>query len=268
MRRTRAAQDGKPQTGARLDHAHPLARGLRAALLYTEGAGAPRPWDALRPGTTYATNGSLGWTTRGGAFGRDCPALAGQEYDHLGFSPAVGPPYSVTVRMLFRQTQSTFPNISAMWWLNTTQETLLRLGDAGVPQDQIQFAVESTKVQCSTLALHRFYTITLVVTAGAQTLYLDGVQDGTASAASPTTWTQIQVFRDYVDGGRTPDGVAEFLFVHDRALSAAEAAALAREPYDLVWRPQHWLVAAEEAPAGGPFPPWLPETHRFPHIRM
>ncbi|MCC3159610.1 T9SS type A sorting domain-containing protein [Hymenobacter sp. 15J16-1T3B] len=103
---------------------------------------------------------------------------------------------------------------------------MLRLGDAGLAANRVQFVLNGTNLASATaLAANTWYHIAGVYDGATMKIYLNGVLD--ASGAAPASITSNAAFvlgRNYANS-RCLDGSLDELRVWKRALSAAEVAA-------------------------------------------
>ena len=252
----RRAKNQKPRFGSvEIDWVHPLARGLFAAWIFNEGAGGPT--DLVR-GTRGTLNGpTWGTTTAGIALGH--VAGSSQWVDGGTAPPAmVAGPGSIVARIFPTTVGSNyFMPVSRNkgagdndWEIqieNTTAKVLL--GGNGFEQ------IKST----STLSANTLYDLAFVLGGAGvgEFFYLNGgLDNSTFVGFNWKTADGAIEFGRRAGNGFYYDGSISHVYLYSRALEAAEARALALDPYAFlrpkVARMYSWpvkLAAAAAVPA-------------------
>lgn len=224
----------KPPPGATIRWGHPLAFGLKALVVFNEGAGMPR--DLVR-GRLATPGGSPGWATE--TLGRAGRAASTSDYWSLGDSRAIASLTSASVLLIRRKTDATNRDSSAFGPNDSLGS--VRLGSHCPFTDGIIYwdfgnSAAPNRITWSgwtNTGIDRFAFV-----GGRRGLAL--YHNGILRASSSTPVTRSATTADFtINRGSSPSDVANTLFiaVYDRELTATEVALWNASPYAMLRPP-------------------------------
>lgn len=228
----------KPVLGSQIDWSHPLARGFKLCMLFNEGAGVPQNLVAQRaiPQDVLAWRG--GWASRNSITGVNLTAKAVE-----GTFPLT-PPYTIIARTAINKTGNANLLVASD---NSIGSCLLSKVESGITS-AAHYVGGWKYMSVTPPAVGTPYTLAGVWGPTAQGVYYNGKPGPTRSDAY-TLATGYLTLGAWMNGCDTWDGPAEYIYVIDRALSAAEIAWLYAEPYAMIQAPE--MPVFYSIPAGG-----------------
>ncbi len=241
----------KPTRGARINWAHPLARGLVRCLPLNENAGGA-VFDAAKR-TTYAVSSPAGWTA--GLLGSQLHFDGTATWIDLGDLGLTSG--TVEVRARFTDV-STDHRLYSQVSGSTTQGGAIGIS-SGVGAGAVTLwngNTWSTLAATGTLSVGQLYHLLFVYQSGQCTLWLNGKQQSTVSTTFDFSGVHFGLGEKFVGSfGGTLAGDILKVSIYNRALPAAEIAALAdpATAYAMFEPPivQRWAVSFAGGTAHG-----------------
>jgi hypothetical protein len=263
-----------PSAGARLDSAHPLARGLAGFWLF--GPDGPRAANLVTG--REAVRGTAG--TVAPAAGRSGPALrfngaAGSHLTAESLDAGATWPTELTVDTVFNL--ATVSQSGALFKVGyDTQGIAVGIGGSDMDSNGSnllilrEFLAWVNTGVTHTLGWHHLLFDYSQTTSVAR-VSMDGAEVYNANIgsinATPPAEVHLGGYTTNGGGSRHHDNRQEYARIWTRLLEPAEQLEAYRAPYDLVWTPRYWYVGAQTAVAAAslvlPPPAW-----RFAHMAV
>lgn len=241
----------KPSLGASLDWGHPLANGLRMAVLFNEGGGYTIT-DIAQNNPALVTSTGLAWATgpkgmglnSAGSGGRvesanlthvnatDLSVFSIQTATNSGFQCMIDSDDAVTRVFQYR--------------LNSGTQEFIRFNTGGSA-----FVATGSAVSAAQLA--GGFSMAATSQGSAMKLYLEGVQAGAGATitGTPKPLTQfVQLFKGRSSSPFPMIGSIYVAYVWDRALSPSEVQQLHADPYAMVAPQGHRRIFSRFQAAG------------------
>lgn len=233
----------KPPVGTLIDRSHPLAQGLVAFWSLNEGTGAPT--DAVA-GLGTLLEGGVAWGAGASGPGLQCTALGAGAYAIL--PPQLQLPYPLTIACGFRYlggSPTGNANIFALESatsgspINNARVTW-NAGGSAITADISAEAYLGSYMPAvgseTPLGLSVASSNVMALYAGGQSVYSTASAGGNAPSWTPTACACIGQIPGL--SSRTAQGIVTWAGAWSRALSAAEHAALAANPWQLFAPPR------------------------------
>jgi hypothetical protein len=254
----------KPPQGTPLDPAHPLAQGLVAAWAFNEGTGTPielvgRSYPAASAGFAW----SSGQYGPAGAFNGSTTNLVYAMPPTTGVISLAG---SCSMANTGNAGTAVTRGINSIW-------AVYNAGGSGFEWRGASATVRNTIPQSSLAAGVRFSWGVADTGVGTNatngsTMYLNGAAvpaGGSSGNAPPAPSSGAAILGSYGGGGYF-GGTQEYIYIWNYALSAAQMAAVAANPWQIFApRPFGWLAKAAAAAAAGALA--FPRTYRPPNAQ-
>ncbi len=254
----------RPLAGARLDLAHPLARGLFGCYPFVGGGGHTVP-NRVGPSLYTGTVGSsVLWTGPRATFDGTANGyvdLGGNWGD--GNTPLSGPTgYVITWVFVDLMPASVQPSgTDAVFWGRASGAATVQMDYLAASQKVFVYFNGGSFTSSTALSLTRPQSFAVTVEAGATvTAYVDGVADGSASAVN---WNDALTvpYRIGMRGGDNAvpwSGQMGGVLIYTRALAVLELQTLAKAPWCMLqdFEPVLMVPPAPAAAAYIPYDPW------------
>jgi len=243
----------KPPPGTPINWQHPLAQGISACWVFSEGCGPPaeRVCGALPTVTNYAWASSpYGWSGNFGGSSTDAYLAynAGQVLGVNFAGPITvaslgNPPPAASYQFILWNYNSTSPYQGFGWGINTSGQTT---GNLSLWTSQGSWAYSNNGVVDGNW--HLYAASASGTGAGSVQWYRDGVSQGTAATGQVGTAWSGPTKIGQQSAGVCLQNQMSLLILWQRALSAHEHAAFSANPWQIFAPPPfNWLLHA----AGG-----------------
>lgn len=226
-----------------LQRGHPLARGLVGAWLFYEGGGDVAR-DVIRRTGDGTVNGATWVMSPGGGALRFVTAGADVS---IGVAPPAGS-FSFVVRC---QSESPTPHGRYLVGVQNSGNNGGRFVRTLNGKFQFEIIQGGTRDAngIDDIVANRWYSVAGVcdLAADQTRIYVDGVLNGTGSAAGITSFTELtnlKIGERPDTNGDTWTGSIEHVYIYDRALADREISALHLDPYQAFRRPLIPTLAA------------------------
>lgn len=243
---------GTPPTAAQVDRSHPLAQQLKTCFVMTERAGLPRD---MRGVSGAAFDGTPVWATTPGGVGLVTTGGSGVHSLDTSYNISAA---DFTVRVLHRPNSwgaftALFEKGVSSSGLDTARELSIFCSATAV-----SFLVIGQSSQSSPFTVAqtvgKVCDLVMVRRNGNLTLYLNGVQQGTAlsAAVGAVSGSSVYLGKNISGGGTHYDGTYYGAQLWTRALTADEVQRLAAHPHAFLQAPaaRQWASAVTPAASG------------------
>ncbi|ODU24833.1 MAG: hypothetical protein ABS95_01390 [Verrucomicrobia bacterium SCN 57-15] len=218
----------KPNVGARINFAHPLAKGLVGCWLFNEGGGS-RIFDLAKPANGQLVSAAR--TPRGLAFD------GGEKYVSLPHQRAVDG-NAFTFSIWAKPSELTDSRWVANNWISPDGFALFKFTGDHLVFEMGQYS-ESIEVWGYFTAVDKWHHIVVTRNGSMLAVYRDGILLASGNKVSRTLSTGNFFISSPSTGGVSPwKGGLDNAALYDRALSPSEVRALFANPYAFVRQPE------------------------------